>query len=139
VNGADASREDGGADGPRGNSRHEEQPMRRVSILSTPPPIAVGQESLSDGAAPDGSALNPADGLEIVPRWQARPALRRHRVWASAPVAVAAAALVVVVGHGAGAAHKRPERPALPSRPAGPALIVAASARVQPNSRATAR
>src|SRR3954469_17743797 len=113
--------------------------MRRVSILSTPPPIVVCRESLSDGAAADGSALDPADGLEIVPRWQARPARRRHRVWASAPVAIAAAAPVVVVGHGGGSTRQQPERRALPSRPAGPALVVAASPGVQPKSRTTAR
>src|SRR6476619_5419588 len=79
--------------------------MRR--LLSTPPSIRIAAESVDDARD---AAVDVPTGLELVPAWQARPARRRRRLWATMAVAavVAAAALVASGDHGARGQTARP-------------------------------
>src|SRR5215210_3406985 len=66
--------------------------MRRPALFSTPPSIAIADESLGDGEALTAvEALLSSDGFEIVPAWQARPPRRLSAAVALVAVAAAAA------------------------------------------------
>src|SRR5215213_818167 len=86
--------------------------MRRPALFSTPPSIAIADESLGDGEALTAvEALLSSDGFEIVPAWQARPPRRLRRLSAAVPLVAVAAAAVLWVGRDDDARALR-ERPA---------------------------
>ena len=100
--------------------------MAQLPILSTPPPIAITNEALDDAAASGAAALGSAEGLEIVPTWQARPPRRMRRLSAVLPLVavVAASGLWLERGGDARALRERPA--AVASEAAASALVVSA-------------
>lgn len=98
--------------------------MLWTRLLSAPPAIAIDDEPLVADCS-DWVVIS-AEGFELVPGWQARPARARRRVLTTVPVLAVGAAVVLSVGPGHGAT---PMRAAVvkPAPPARPALVVQAS------------
>src|SRR3954471_13966167 len=101
--------------------------MRHLPTLSTPPAIAITNEPLDDAAALTAAALNSAEGLELVPAWQARPPRHMRRLSAAVPLVavLAASALWLERGGDARALRERPSAAAA-SEAAPGALVVSA-------------
>src|SRR3954453_19143185 len=99
--------------------------MRDLPTLSTPPAIAITSEPLDDAAARTAAALNSAEGLELVPAWQARPPRHMRRLSAAVPLIAVLAASVLWIERGGDARALR-ERPAAASEAAPGALVVRA-------------
>jgi hypothetical protein len=114
--------------------------MRHLPTLSTPPAIAITNEPLDDAAARGAAALGCAEGLEIVPAWQARPPRRMRRLSAAVPLVavLAASALWFERGGDARALRERPAA-AVASEAAPSALVVSAGPARRASSDATGR
>src|SRR3954454_18707570 len=114
--------------------------MRHPPILSTPPPIAITNEPLDDAVARGAAALSSAEGLEIVPAWQARPRRRTRRLSAAIPLVavLAASALWLERGGDARALRERPAA-AVASETAPSALVVSVGPDRGPSSNAAGR
>jgi hypothetical protein len=114
--------------------------MRHLPILSTPPAITITNEPLDDAAALSATGLSSAEGLELVPAWQARPPRRMRRLSAVVPLVAVLAASVLWLERGGDARALR-ERPAAAVAPeAAPvALVVSAGPARGANSGATGR
>jgi hypothetical protein len=113
--------------------------MRHLPTLSTPPAIAITNEPLDDAAALSAAALNSADGLELVPAWQARPPRHMRRLSAAVPLVAVLAASVLWLERGGDARALR-ERPAAAASEAAPgALVVRAGPARRASSDATGR
>ena len=82
--------------------------MRRPALFSSPPSIAIADESLGDARR---VAVLRATGLEMVPAWQARPPRHLRGLLATVPLLVAAVVAAFVIGRGEDARALR-ERPA---------------------------
>src|SRR4051812_41857655 len=105
--------------------------MRQLPLLCTPPAFSVADEPMDPGAAgPAADAQVYANGFELVPAWQARPArsVRRLAVVAVGTVAVAVAvALAAGRGNDAQALRERTAAHRGTSAPASPLVVRAAS------------
>jgi hypothetical protein len=114
--------------------------MRHLPTLSTPPAIAITNEPLDDAAALSAAGLSSAEGLEIVPAWQARPPRRMRRLSAAVPLVavLAASALWLERGGDARALRERPAAAAA-SEAAPGALVVSAGPARRASSDATGR
>src|SRR4051812_12476707 len=112
--------------------------MSRLPLLSTPPPIAITDESV-DGGAP--AAFVSVDGFELVAAWQARPPRRVRRLSAAVPILAVAAAAALWLGRGADvrALPERPADAAAPQRAPAHALVVRARPAPRAGSRRAAR
>ena len=109
--------------------------MRRIRLLSAPPAIAIDDEPLGIVDPGDWPPVS-AEGFELVPAWQARPARGRRRVLAALPALVVAAAVALSVGPGNEPTPMRAD-PVRAAAPARRALVVQASpARATDVSRA---
>src|SRR4051812_20874659 len=97
--------------------------MRHLPTLSTPPAIAITSEPLDDAAALSAAALGCAEGLEIVPAWQARPPRRMRHLSAAVPLVAVLAASVLWLERGGDARALR-ERPAAAASEAAPGALV---------------
>jgi hypothetical protein len=113
--------------------------MRHLPTLSTPPAIAITNEPLDNAAALSAAALNSAEGLELVPAWQARPPRHMRRLSAAVPLVAVLAASVLWLERGGDARALR-ERPAAAASEAAPgALVVRAGPGRRASSDATGR
>src|SRR5215218_4280805 len=116
--------------------------MRRPALFSTPPSIAIADESLGDGEALTAvEALLSSDGFEIVPAWQARPPRRLRRLSAAVPFVAAAAAAAVWIGRDddARALRERPTAAVASETVPAHALVVSAASADRAASRRSGR
>jgi len=100
--------------------------MPHLPILSTPPAIAITNEALDDAAASRAAALGTAEGLEIVPAWQARPPRRMRQLSAVVPLVAVVAACGLWLERGGDARALRERPVAVASEAAPSALVVSA-------------
>src|SRR3954451_10955109 len=113
--------------------------MRHLPTLSTPPAIAITNEPLDDAAALSAAGLSSAEGLEIVPAWQARPPRRMRRLSAAVPLVAVLAASALWLERGGDARALR-ERPSAAASEAAPgALVVSAGPARRASSDSTGR
>jgi hypothetical protein len=75
--------------------------MRRPVLLSSPPSIAIAEESLGEAAA----LTAPSQGFEQVPVWQARPPRHLRGLLVTVPLIAAAVATAFVIALAAAAAR----------------------------------
>jgi hypothetical protein len=104
--------------------------MRRPALFTTPPPIAIADESLGyDAATAAAARAHSGHGLEIVLAWQARPPRRQRRLSAAVPLIAVAVAAALWIGRGddARALRERPAAAAASETVRGQALVVGAA------------
>ena len=115
--------------------------MRRLPLLSTPPPIAITDEPVDSGALPVPAAFASPDGFELVAAWQARPPRRARQLSAAVPLLAVAAAAALWLGRG-NEVRALPERPAdtvASERTPTRALVVSAGPARRADSKRPAR
>jgi hypothetical protein len=115
--------------------------MRRLSLLSTPPPIAIADEPVDGGALPGLAGFASTDGFELVAAWQARPPRRARRVAAAVPLLAVAAATAFWLGRGddVPALAQRPAHAVSSGRTPAQALVVSAGPARRADVRRQAR
>jgi hypothetical protein len=116
--------------------------MRRPALFSTPPSIAIVDESLDDGAAFAAAApVLSGHGFEMIPAWQGRPPRRLRRLSATVPLIAAAAAAALLIGRGddARALRERPAATVASQAARGQALVVSAAPARRDGPRRTGR
>jgi hypothetical protein len=115
--------------------------MRRLPLLSTPPPIAITDEPVDGGVSRGPAAFASPDGFELVAAWQARPPRRVRRLSAVVPLLAVAGAAALWLGHGndVRALPERPARAVASERAPTRALVVRAGPARQADSGRAAR